>query len=219
MVDMQERLKPNRYGVLILAGGLGLRLGRVDKALLDFNGEPLLARIVKKTVKISSHIVVSVCKDADVNVYQKTLPVQVEFVRDEVKEAGPLEGIRQGMKKLGENGVEYALTLACDLPLVNLEVLRAMLEKAERLGAEALIPRWPNGYIEPLHAVYKPKVMHKAASEALASGERLIVDAIKRLSRIFYIDVDELRRFDPQLKTFTNINTWEDMRKALNEAG
>jgi molybdopterin-guanine dinucleotide biosynthesis protein A len=213
---VSRRLKNNRRGALILAGGLGSRLGGIDKALLEFNGKPLLTLMVEKVSEITSRMVVSVGKKADLSSYQQILPVRVEFVKDKAERVGPLEGIRQGMKKLSRKQIEYAVVLACDLPFLNLKILEFLLNEAERLNAEALIPRWPSGYVEPLHAVYNPKAMWTAARKALASSERLIIDAVKKLNRTFYVDVEKLRKFDSKLETFTNINTWNDLEKALN---
>ena len=56
----------------------------------------------------------------------------------------------------------------------------------------------------------------KAAEEALARGERLILDAVKRLSKVYFLPVERLKPFDPKLSTFTNINTYEDLREALS---
>jgi molybdopterin-guanine dinucleotide biosynthesis protein A len=202
-------------GVLVLAGGESRRLKVPCKALLDFGGQPLIARVVSQALKISSLIVVSLAKNTSPADFRRVLPGEVEFVKDRFEGLGPLEGFRHGMKRLGELGVEYALALACDLPFLNIEALSFMLEEAEKLGVEALIPRWPNGFTEALHSVYQPEPMGKASDEALNAGQHLIMDAVKRLKQVFYLDVDRLRRFDPQLSTLTNINTRQDLEKAL----
>jgi len=202
------------WGALILAGGESRRLGTPNKALLSLGGQTLIGRVASQALKLCKTIVVSLALDADEEAFRKTLPAGVQFVRDEVKGLGPLEGLRQGMRKLERLGVEYALTLACDLPFLNVEALRFMLEEAERLRVEALIPRWPNGFTEPLHSVYQPKPMLQALEEAITAGESLIMEAVGRLSRISYLSVEELRRFDPQLLTLTNINTREDLERA-----
>ncbi|MHC1563943.1 MAG: molybdenum cofactor guanylyltransferase [Candidatus Hecatellaceae archaeon] len=202
-------------GVLVLAGGESRRLKVPCKALLDFGGKPLIARVVSQALKVSSLIVVSLAKNASLEAFQEVLPSGVELVKDRFEGLGPLEGFRHGMRRLGELGAEYALALACDLPFLNAEALGFMLGEAEKLKAEALIPRWPNGFTEALHSVYQPEPMSKASSEALNAGQHLIMDAVKRLKRVFYLDVDGLRRFDPQLLTLTNINTRQDLEEAL----
>jgi hypothetical protein len=41
------------------------------------------------------------------------------------------------------------------------------------------------------------------------------MDAVKRLRHVFYLDVERLKRFDPQLLTLININTKRDLEEAL----
>lgn len=199
----------------MLAGGKSRRLGGSAKALLDFGGKPLIGRVVEQAVKVSSLLVVSLGKNDREEYFRSILPRGVEFVWDEVEDRGPLEGFRVGLERLGELGVSYSLTLACDLPFLKAEVLRFMLEEAERLRAEALIPRWPNGFTEALHSVYQPKPMAEACRQALQAGERLVMDAVRRLSRVCFLSVEKLRPLDPELETLTNINTPEDLEAAL----
>ncbi|NIW50755.1 MAG: molybdenum cofactor guanylyltransferase, partial [Candidatus Korarchaeota archaeon] len=76
------------------------------------------------------------------------------------------------------------------------------------------IPRWPSGNIEPLHAVYKISTSISAAETALRKDESLIVDMIKRLDEVVYVNTDELKNFDQELITFFNINNQEDLKTA-----
>jgi len=205
------------WGALVLAGGAGSRLGMVNKAFLNFAGEPLLVKVVNQALKVADRVVVSISKQAQPERYLEVLPGKVELVKDEREGLGPLEGLRQGMRKLDSQGVSFSLALACDLPFLNPQVLRFLLEEAERLKAEALIPQWPNGFKETLHSVYQPHVFWRAAEEALTAGERLILDAVKRLNRIFFLPVEKLKPLDPELSTFTNINTFKDLEEALRK--
>ncbi|RLI28123.1 MAG: hypothetical protein DRO46_04495 [Candidatus Hecatellales archaeon] len=205
------------WGALVLAGGAGSRLGMVNKAFLNFAGEPLLVKVVNQALKVADRVVVSISKQAQPERYLEVLPGKVELVKDEREGLGPLEGLRQGMRKLDSQGVSFSLALACDLPFLNPQVLRFLLEEAERLKAEALIPRWPNGFKETLHSVYQPHVFWRAAEEALTAGERLILDAVKRLNRIFFLPVEKLKPLDPELSTFTNITTFTDLEEALRK--
>jgi molybdopterin-guanine dinucleotide biosynthesis protein A len=82
-------------------------------------------------------------------------------------------------------------------------------------GADAAIPRWNAGYIEPLEAVYRVTTTLKAARETLAlSGPPLRV-MISKLTQVVYVSVeDEIGRVNPNLQTFFNVNTKEDMDRA-----
>jgi len=79
-------------------------------------------------------------------------------------------------------------------------------------GHDAAIPRWKDGFLEPLHAVYKCESMIKETRKAIESGESIILAPIFRMN-INYIDIETIRKIDPNLRTFININTPEDMER------
>jgi molybdopterin-guanine dinucleotide biosynthesis protein A len=81
-------------------------------------------------------------------------------------------------------------------------------------GADAAIPRWPNDYIEPLHAVYKVSSAISAA-ECATSEVRLDIRAmISMLGKVVYVSTDDIKKFDSELLTFFNINNRKDLDAA-----
>ena len=75
----------------------------------------------------------------------------------------------------------------------------------------AVIPRWPNGYIEPLHAVYKTEAAKSAAKKVLNEGKKEFKSMINRMNKVFYNSTIVLEKINPQLTTFLNINTVTDL--------
>jgi molybdopterin-guanine dinucleotide biosynthesis protein A len=61
--------------------------------------------------------------------------------------------------------------------------------------------------LEPLHAVYR----RPALLAYLESHTSLSLRAMVQSLNTRYVPVDELRAFDPQLRTFTNINNLEEL--------
>ena len=47
----------------------------------------------------------------------------------------------------------------------------------------------------------------------MASGKRRMQDLINAMTNVLYVTTEVLRKFDPNLDTFTNINTPEDLRR------
>ena len=82
------------------------------------------------------------------------------------------------------------------------------------LNRTASIPRWPNGYIEPLHAAYHVKSAEEAAEEALKEGKLNMRSMIEKLGMVRYISTLVIKQLDPELLTFFNVNTPLDLKKA-----
>jgi molybdopterin-guanine dinucleotide biosynthesis protein A len=195
-------------GALILAGGKSKRIG-TSKAFIDLNGKPMLLYVVDKVQEIADEIVVAVEKDSDPSSYVRILPPSILVVNDFMVNVGPLAGILVGMSNLS---AEYGVVLPCDVPFVNVDVLKLLFDRAS--GAEAAIPQWPNGYIEPLHAVYRVESALQATRSALKEVKQRVYEMIRRLRGIVYVDVEEIKRIDPNLLTFFNVNSYDDLSRA-----
>ncbi len=193
------------WGALILAGGKSRRM-KGNKALIKLGGKPLLLHLTERIRGLTQETVVVVGKNDNLADYKSFLPPSVTILRDIVKGMGPLAGILTGMQNMRS---EYAVVLPCDSPFIKRKVLTYLFKMVQ--GADAAIPRWPNGNIEPLHAVYRVSAAIPAARAALERRELFILDMIKRLDRVVYVDTNEIRKIDEELMTFFNINTQEDL--------
>lgn len=195
-------------GALILAGGQSGRIQK-DKALLKLNEKPLLLHAVENLSGISREIVVVIGKRDDPKKYQIFLPKHVRLLRDTEYGKGPLIGILTGMRCMHS---KYAIVSPCDSPFVKKELIKYLIAK---LGdAQAVIPLWPNGNIEPLHSIYEISSATRAAEKAITGGELWVLDMIKRLQKVNYVKTEELRKVDQELISFLNVNTIEDLRVA-----
>jgi molybdopterin-guanine dinucleotide biosynthesis protein A len=193
------------WGALILAGGRSRRM-KGNKALINLRGKPLLLHATERIRGLTQETVVVVGKNDDLADYKSFLPPSVTILRDTVTGMGPLVGILTGIQTMSS---EYVVVLPCDSPFIKKEVLTYLFKMAQ--GADAAIPRWPNGNIEPLQAVYRVSATIPAAETALERRELFILDMIKRLDRVIYVGTEEIRKIDEELMTFFNINTQEDL--------
>jgi molybdopterin-guanine dinucleotide biosynthesis protein A len=107
---------------------------------------------------------------------------------------------------------KYAVLLPCDTPLVSKDVVSLFFELC--ISRNAVVPRWPNGYIEPLQAVYCTRPAYEAAKNALSGGELNIQSMVNRLHGVRYVSSLVLQQMDPELRTFLNINTPLDLKRA-----
>jgi molybdenum cofactor guanylyltransferase len=183
---------------VILAGGKGSRLNYVEKALLELHGKPILNHIIETLEGCVDEIVV-VARDEE---QQRKLHLSgVTIVKDEVQGFGPVAGICSG---LNESSFPYAFVAACDMPFIKADVVDLLFRWAA--GYDAAVPYPP----EPLHAVYRREPTIRAARTAIQRRKGAIMYVIDQL-RVNYVPKDEIRAIDPDLCTFVNINSLEDI--------
>jgi len=187
--------------VVILAGGQSSRLG-TDKSLLELEGKSLLARTVHKLAVIGDDIVVVTNKPEN----YEHLALAVRFVPDEQPAAGALMGVYSGLRAAVHGS---ALAVACDMPFLNVELLRFMLLRSA--SYDVVVPRLGE-YLEPLHAIYSRR--------CLPFMEALLLEGRKRFTAFFddvkvrYVEADEISRFDPLGLSFVNVNSPADWQRA-----
>jgi molybdopterin-guanine dinucleotide biosynthesis protein A len=191
---------------VILAGGMSTRLGK-DKSLLPVDGEPLLTRVVRQLSALSEDLIV-VTND---RAHYDALALPARLIQDEKPGVGALMGLYSGLKAARHS---YALVVACDMPFLNLALLRYMVHLAQ--DYDVVVPR-EDEYVEPLHAVYGKDCL-PAMEWRLAQGRRRIVSFFDTV-RVRYVEKSEVDRFDPLHLSFVNVNTPEDWAKTQKLLG
>jgi molybdopterin-guanine dinucleotide biosynthesis protein A len=201
---------------VILAGGNSRRLG-AEKSLLEFEGKPLICWTAEKLSWAADEVVVVARNEAHAGRLEKIISdfaprpePKVTFTWDSVAEFGPVAGLYAGMK---EASGSLAFATGCDLPFLNPQVIERLFELADEDDYEAAVPVQPNGFYEPLHSIYHRGKMLLACERAIEKCERRIHAPLQELC-VNHICVDLLRPLDPDLLTFFNLNTREDLEKA-----
>ncbi len=184
---------------VVLAGGRSRRLG-MDKALLQINGEWLLQRIVRDLRTLADQVLI-VANDGD-----KLSALGVPIVPDLQSGQGVLGGIYSGLRSMQHH---HGLFVGCDMPLLNLALLRYMISLAP--CADVVIPRVADE-VEPLHAIYS-KACSGPIAQALQRGEFRPVTFFSGV-RVRFVEQAELELFDPENRSFFNINTPQDLETA-----
>lgn len=194
------------YSALILAGGMGSRFGYREKALIDINGRPIIELIIERLEKVVDSIIISVRDRAQRELLEANLSRGYRFTYDDQTNVGPISGILSGLSECED---EYCFISACDMPFINEDVVRLLFKRSENY--DAAIPSWEDGFLEPLHAVYRCIPMIRETRKAIERGEKTILAPVFRMN-VNYVPVDEIRKLDPDLRTFININTDEDIQ-------
>lgn len=202
-------LRRTNRTAIVLAGGRSSRFGS-NKALQVLAGKPLISHVAERLSNVADEALVVIGRGESSAEYRAILPSSVKVINDESDVKNPLVGIMAGLHAAK---TDYAAILACDIPFVNEAVIELLFRCA--VNADAAIPRWNGGRIEPLEAVYRRFSTLHAAQEALTQEDPSQREMINRLARVVYVSVeDEVRSTDPTLRTFFNVNTREDITVA-----
>ena len=185
--------------VIILAGGKSSRLGR-DKALEKIGGQYLIERVIDSLSQLRDDIIIVTATPNQLS------DLNVEKVLDTYPRTGAKVGLCTG---INASLSFYSLVVACDLPLLNIDLLGYLLDSAS--GFDAVIPRIDDK-IEPLHAVYSKNCI-PILDEHISKGKLKISDLFNEIN-VRYVEVDEIERYDPQHLSLFNINSEANLKRA-----
>jgi molybdopterin-guanine dinucleotide biosynthesis protein A len=152
---------------LVLAGGIGRRLGRT-KGDLRVGGRPLALRAAETLASVCRGVLVSVGPGAE-----NPAPGYPAVEDDPPAGRGPLAGIDAAFARTGEADL---MVLACDYPRVMPALLRRLLERADRDAALVLV-RDGKGRDHPLVALWRLE-MQARVRDALRRGAFRVADLV-----------------------------------------
>lgn len=193
---------------MILAGGFSKRFGR-DKGLVELAGKSLVLHVLDKMSGIVNETVVVVSSDSQKVAFERSLGQRVRVIIDKREENSPLIGALTGFESVHGR---YSLLLPCDTPFVSRNITSLLLDLC--INRNAAIPRWPNGYVEPLQAAYHTKSASIAARATLEQGKLDLRSMIASLRNVRYVSTMVLRQLDSELLTFFNVNDRRDLKRA-----
>ena len=180
---------------VILAGGLSSRMGQ-NKALLPFEGQPLIATVYRKLAGLFAEVlVVTNCpEEYDFLPCRKVPDIHIGV--------GSMAGVHSGLLN---SPTERIFVAGCDMPYLDEGLIRSL---AAMLGEETVLVPQSDGGLEPLHAFYA-KGSLPALEAALATDQRRIVDLLPAMgARI--VPLETIAAISPDFKSFLNINSPED---------
>ena len=191
----------------VLAGGASRRMG-TDKALLEFAGQPLLGRVVETLRRVSDDVLIVGERAPYHQFAARVLP-------DAYPNAGTLGGIATALRNARR---DHALVVACDMPLLSIDLLQAMAR--EPRDYDALVPITEGGRssqgttrtYETLHAVYTRGCL-PAIERRLERRELQVIGFFGDV-RVRELDPTWWSQFDPAGLSFLNTNDPSELERA-----
>jgi molybdopterin-guanine dinucleotide biosynthesis protein A len=199
-----------KKSAIVLAGGISSRFG-LDKGILRLDKKPLIEYVVSAIEPIVDETIVVTNSSERAEHYAKYISAEVKFAFDLSNVRSPLIGAYSGFRTARG---EYSLLLPFDTPFVSTGVILLLFDLCH--NKTAVIPRWPNCHIEPLHSIYKTEPALRASGTAIDEGKLNMRAMIEKLQGVRYVSTMVIRQLDPKLRTFFNINTPSDLKEAAS---
>jgi len=209
---------------ILLAGGRSRRMG-TDKGLLPLPTVTGENRSGREWMSFAGHLLATLsplCREtllvvrdaaqaadyaAIVDAWQGQPAARL--VMDREQDVGPLMGLYSGLSAMQS---ARALVVAIDMPCVQPELAAFLLSQpltCENIAEETLLIPVVDGMPQVLLAVY-PRSILPLIEARLHEGRR-DPRSLLAVAPVRYIEEAQLRQVDPDLRSFINMNTPEDL--------
>jgi molybdopterin-guanine dinucleotide biosynthesis protein A len=218
-------MQPSRQAIvgIVLAGGGSTRLGSMagatggGKALLTVHGKTFLELVIAAVAAEMDQTIV-------VSAPGQTLPAidGVRVVHDLTPGAGPLAGIRDGLRAVLAGDHEatsphrFAFVASCDVPLVRREVVRLLVDAAMESDALWTVPI-AHGHRQVLLSVMRIELLPRIDAW-LARGRRDLRGLLAEIAHedprsIQEVPEEACKAIDPTLVSFVDVDTPDDLER------
>ena len=215
-------IKSQNIAFVILIGGKSTRFGS-DKGIFEFLGKPLISYQLETLTKFNRDIFLVAHDQEQVDIYKEKINFakNVSFIKDNMELIEdkdlhtPMIGFYSAFKELSKLDYEKVFIFSCDSPLIKSEVVELLLRQAE--GYDCYIPRWENGFLEPLFAIYPVKEALKQAKESLLNKTYKLTTLVNENWMVNYVSIEyDIKPLDENLITFINVNGPIDIEKLMD---
>ncbi len=181
-----------KAAAFVLCGGESSRMGR-DKGLVLLKGKPMVSYVLDalKETEIPISIIAN-------NIPYRSFAFPV--FSDVVTEKGPMGGLLTAFEN---SEAEVVFLVSCDMPLISSEVIKQLLELADR---DKIIATVVEERVNPLFALF-PVTLKKEVEKRIASGRLKMTDLILENKHTL---VSSIARERPGI--FRNVNNEEELK-------
>jgi molybdopterin-guanine dinucleotide biosynthesis protein A len=180
---------------IVLAGGLGRRMGGVDKGLELLHGKPMVAHVLARLTPQVAEVLINANQNREAYA-----AFGYPVVGDEVSGfAGPLAGLHAGMKAARH---PLVVTVPCDSPFLPADLVARL---SSSLGQNDLAVAKTGEQPHPVFSLARKNLLENLEQYLLGGGRK--IDAW--YGGLRFVEV----AFDDEADAFRNINTREELSR------
>lgn len=183
---------------VILSGGLNTRFSGKDKSFIRLGNKYILDSIYSVFQNLFDEIILVTNNPKDYIHWNVIIATDIFPIRSS------LTGLHSGLHYATNF---YSFFVACDTPFIKKELIEAIVNQINS-HADAIVPETAKGF-EPLFAVYSKKCL-KPIEQQLKENKLKVRSFLNKV-RTKYFPENRIREIDPDLDSFFNINTPDDL--------
>ena len=199
-------ISPENITAVILAGGLGRRMGGVDKGLQLIHGKPMVQQVLDRLQPQVGKVLINANRHLD-DYKGFGVPVCIDSISGY---AGPLAGIHAALL---QTDTLYLVTVPCDSPLLPNDLVSRLSVAVSEHSADAAVVVTSDGEQQQRHPVFLllKSDVRSSLEHYLNNGGRKVDDWLASLNCVDVLFEDET--------AFTNVNTPEDIQAIIKTTG
>ena len=180
---------------VILAGGLGRRMGGIDKGLQELRGQPMVHRVIERLAPQVDELLINANRNVE-----RYAAFGHRVVPDQIPDyAGPLAGLHAALSAAEQ---PLVATVPCDSPFLPADLVSRLFSALTATNADLAVARTFD-QPHPVFCLCKREVLPHL-SEFLAGGGRRFEQWYATLKAVEVA-------FDDEAEAFENINTREEL--------
>jgi molybdopterin-guanine dinucleotide biosynthesis protein A len=199
-------ISPENITAVILAGGLGRRMGGVDKGLQLIHGQPMVRQVLDRLQPQVGKVLINANRHLD-DYKGFGVPICSDSISGY---AGPLAGIHAALL---QTNTAYLVSVPCDSPMLPNDLVSRLSVAVSEHQADAAVVVTGNAEQQQRHPVFLmlKSDVRTSLEHYLNTGGRKVDDWLASLN---CVDVP----FDDET-AFTNVNTPEDIQALITTTG
>ncbi len=198
---------------LVLAGGRGMRMGKVNKGLQLFKNEAMVAHVIRRLKPQVAHLLINVNQDLD-----QYAQFSDNLITDLIPDfAGPLAGLHAG---LSQCRTPFLATVPCDSPFIPSNLIEKLALALRREQAQIAIVVTPDNErinIEESKQWQQQPVFCLLRTDLTLILEEFLKNGGRKVSE-WYKDLKIVEVAFENSSNFRNINTKEELAQLAAES-
>lgn len=183
---------------VILAGGLGRRMGHVDKGLQLLDGRPLVFSVLQRLAPQAAEVLINANRNREIYA-----AMGYRVIADQFGEfAGPLAGMHAGLSQAQHEQIAF---VPCDTPFLPEDLVARLSVPLGNEGVDLVVAR-TGTQVHPVICLARRRLLPHLTGFLEGGGRK--VDAWYSTLRVVEVN------FADQADAFRNLNTPEDLEAA-----